>query len=358
MKLVYRKTLLAFILALAAPATYAKPPAKPPVELATSMLRVVCEGDDVGAEVSINGKFRGECPIDVQVAPGTLKLRVEKKDPSYERVFEQEIRMGDGVVKKVEAILSKRLNEAAQQREDKRMESELRQKVQAGEPHQVVQAYLDKDQLSSTGKVTRGRIGVTIQELTRELAEQFGLSKLVGALISSVEKNGPADKAGIEASDVILKFDGKPVDNSSYLPRMVAATRPGSKVTVELWRKGGTQQVTVEIGEMPQVDKAEAGLEKAVATVKVTIFRKNQFVGGAMLSKISIGDRWVGSLSNGESIAIDVPVGSYTLSVLNSSSWGGHECHSKVILSAGTAYRYFLDFFSGSDAGCTLTLQD
>ena len=67
------------------------------------------------------------------------------------------------------------------------------------------------DQLRSTGKVTRGRIGVTIQELTRELAESFGLSKPNGALISSVEKNAPADKAGIEASDVILKFDGKPV---------------------------------------------------------------------------------------------------------------------------------------------------
>src|SRR3989339_979776 len=95
------------------------------------------------------------------------------------------------------------------------------------------------EQLRTSGKVTRGRIGVTIQELTRELAESFGLSKPNGALISSVEKNGPADKAGIEASDVILKFDGNPVNSSSDLPRLVAATKPGSKVAVELWRKGG-----------------------------------------------------------------------------------------------------------------------
>ena len=108
------------------------------------------------------------------------------------------------------------------------------------------------DQLRMSGKVTRGRIGVTIQELTRELAESFGLSKPNGALISSVEKNAPADKAGIEASDVILKFDGKEVNSSSDLPRMVAAIKPGTKVTVELWRKGETRKATVEVGELPE----------------------------------------------------------------------------------------------------------
>lgn len=107
------------------------------------------------------------------------------------------------------------------------------------------------EQLRTSGKVTRGRIGVTIQELTQELAESFGLNKPNGALISSVEKNAPADKAGIEASDVILKFDGKSVINSNDLPRIVAAIKPGTKVAVELWRKGGLKQVTVEVAEMP-----------------------------------------------------------------------------------------------------------
>lgn len=106
------------------------------------------------------------------------------------------------------------------------------------------------DQLRTSGTVTRGRIGVTIQEMTRELAESFGLSQPNGALISSVEKGGPADKAGIEASDVILKFDGKVVKSSADLLRIVAAYRPGSKVTVELWRKGAAKQVTVEVARM------------------------------------------------------------------------------------------------------------
>jgi serine protease Do len=118
------------------------------------------------------------------------------------------------------------------------------------------------DQLRSTGKVTRGRIGVTIQELTRELAESFGLSKPEGALISSVEKNGPADKAGIEVSDVILKFDGKAVVGSVDLPRIVAATRPGGKAVVELWRKGAVKQVTVEVAEMPEEGKLARTMKK------------------------------------------------------------------------------------------------
>ena len=129
------------------------------------------------------------------------------------------------------------------------------------------------DQLRSTGKVTRGRIGVTIQELTRELAESFGLSKPAGALISSVEKSGPADKAGIEASDIILKFDSKPVNGSSDLPRIVAATKPGSKVVVELWRKGESREITVEIAEMPEDGKLAHAAKKLDDDVGETISR-------------------------------------------------------------------------------------
>ena len=106
------------------------------------------------------------------------------------------------------------------------------------------------NQLRSTGKVTRGRIGVAIQEVTRELAESFGLSKAGGALISSVEKGGPAEKAGVRPSDVILKFDGKVVNSSADLPRIVAATKPGNKVSVQLWRKGSTLDVSLVVGEI------------------------------------------------------------------------------------------------------------
>ncbi|MDH4283889.1 MAG: DegQ family serine endoprotease [Gallionellaceae bacterium] len=114
------------------------------------------------------------------------------------------------------------------------------------------------NQLRTSGKVTRGRIGVTIQEVTRDLAESFGLSKAAGALVSSVEKGGAADKAGIQVSDVILKFDGKAVSGSSDLPRIVAATRPGSKVAVQVWRKGESKEIHLTVGEMPVDTQAVA----------------------------------------------------------------------------------------------------
>ena len=129
------------------------------------------------------------------------------------------------------------------------------------------------EQLRTTGKVTRGRIGVMIQELTLELAESFGLSKPVGALISHVEKDGPADKAGIEASDVILKFDGKTVDSSGDLPRIVAATKPGSRVVIELWRKGGVRRITVEVGKMPEDGKLARSAKELADDVAEMISR-------------------------------------------------------------------------------------
>ena len=88
-----------------------------------------------------------------------------------------------------------------------------------------------------SGKVSRGRIGVSIQDVSSQLADSFGLAKPVGALVNSVEKGGPADKAGVEAGDIILKFDGKTVNSSADLPRIVGATKPGTKVTAEELRE-------------------------------------------------------------------------------------------------------------------------
>jgi serine protease Do len=84
-------------------------------------------------------------------------------------------------------------------------------------------------QLRASGKVSRGRIGVVIQEVTKELAESFGLSQAQGAAVNAVEKGGPAEKAGIEPGDVILKFDGKPIASSGDLPRIVGSSKPGSR---------------------------------------------------------------------------------------------------------------------------------
>ncbi len=131
------------------------------------------------------------------------------------------------------------------------------------------------NQLRASGKVTRGRIGVTIQEVTRDLADSFGLAKAGGALVSNVEKGGPADKGGVQVSDVILKFDGKDVNASVDLPRIVAATHPGNKVNVELWRKGKTKEVSLTVGEMPDDNKVaqQGGKHGASADAGVAVDR-------------------------------------------------------------------------------------
>jgi serine protease Do len=105
-------------------------------------------------------------------------------------------------------------------------------------------------QLRTSGKVSRGRIGVVIQPVTKELADGFGLPRPQGALVNSVEKGGPAEKAGVEPGDVILRFDGKAVASSEDLPRMVGATKPGSKVTIQLWRNKTSRDVQVVIVEI------------------------------------------------------------------------------------------------------------
>ena len=109
-----------------------------------------------------------------------------------------------------------------------------------------------QSQLKANGRVSRGRIGVVIQEITKELAESFGLSKPQGAAVNAVEKGAPAEKAGVEAGDVILKFDGKPVISSSDLPRIVGVTKPGSKITMQVWRKGAARDLTVVVGEITE----------------------------------------------------------------------------------------------------------
>ena len=114
-----------------------------------------------------------------------------------------------------------------------------------------------QSQLRAAGKVSRGRLGVVIQEVSKDLAESLGLAKPMGAVVNSVEKGGPADRAGIEPGDVILRFDGKQINASADLPRMVGATRPGTRSTVQLWRKGTTRDIAVIVGEM--VDEKAAG---------------------------------------------------------------------------------------------------
>src|SRR3954469_10918238 len=105
-------------------------------------------------------------------------------------------------------------------------------------------------QLVQHGSVQRGRIGVGIQELSQPLAESFGLQSPTGALVGSVDKSGPAAKAGVQPGDVILAMNGKPIESSSELPPRVADLKPGSKASLELWRNGAKKQVELTVGEL------------------------------------------------------------------------------------------------------------
>jgi serine protease Do len=110
-----------------------------------------------------------------------------------------------------------------------------------------------QQQLRSSGRVIRGRIGVGIEGVSKEIAEAIGLGAPPrGALVNTVEKDGPAAKAGLEPGDVILRFDGKPIERSSDLPRIVGGTKPGTNSTVTVFRKGAQRDLKVQVAEMPQ----------------------------------------------------------------------------------------------------------
>jgi serine protease Do len=105
------------------------------------------------------------------------------------------------------------------------------------------------DQLRASGRVSRGRIGVTIGEVTKDIAESIGLGKPTGALVRSVEAGGPAEKAGVEAGDIITKVDGRTVEKSADLPRIVSGVKPGSKATLQVFRRGANRDLSVTVVE-------------------------------------------------------------------------------------------------------------
>lgn len=106
-----------------------------------------------------------------------------------------------------------------------------------------------KDQLQKYGKVSRGRLGVAIQGLDAELAQNFGLDKPVGALVASVENGSPAEKAGLAPGDVVLGVNGQKVDNSADLPRIIGEQKPGSVVRLSIWRDRKARDINVTLGE-------------------------------------------------------------------------------------------------------------
>lgn len=182
------------------------------------------------------------------------------------------------------------------------------------------------NQLKANGKITRGWLGIAIQEITKELAESFSMKNTNGALVAGVEKNGPADKGGLEAGDVITKFDGKPIGVSADLPRAVGATKPGKIAAVEILRKGSVKTLNIGVGEMPsdgsettapstkpngKVEANKIGLTLKELTVqqKKKLNGKNgllvvESVGAAAQAGIRRGDVILG-LNNNESQSVE-----------------------------------------------------
>ncbi|MGJ7569037.1 DegQ family serine endoprotease [Variovorax sp. RB2P76] len=118
----------------------------------------------------------------------------------------------------------------------------------------IDEAIRVSDQLRTSGRVSRGRIGVQIDQVTKDVAEAIGLGKAQGALVRGVEAGSPGEKAGVEPGDVITKFDGKAIEKPSDLPRLVGNTKPGTKSTLTVFRRGASRDLSVTIAEI-EADK-------------------------------------------------------------------------------------------------------
>jgi serine protease Do len=156
------------------------------------------------------------------------------------------------------------------------------------------------DQLKADGKVSRGWLGVVIQEVNKDLAESFGLDKPAGALVAQVMEEGPAAKGGLQVGDVILALDGKPIIMSADLPHLVGALKPGSKVELDVVRDGSRKSLKLSIGALPEdgevVAGAAPGIERSsnrlgVKVVELTAEQKKSLdlKGGVVISEVQEG---------------------------------------------------------------------
>jgi serine protease Do len=128
------------------------------------------------------------------------------------------------------------------------------------------------EQLRQTGRVTRGRIGVQIGDVTKEVAESIGLGAAQGALVRSIESGSPAEKAGLEPGDIITRFDNKPIEKASDLPRLVGNTKPGTRSSLLVFRRGASKELAVTIAELEPVKTSKTvtlpGEPKSVGTAQ------------------------------------------------------------------------------------------
>ncbi|NQD96821.1 PDZ domain-containing protein, partial [Pseudomonas sp. CrR25] len=157
------------------------------------------------------------------------------------------------------------------------------------------------DQLKTDGKVSRGWLGVVIQEVNKDLAESFGLEKPAGALVAQVLESGPADKGGLQVGDVILSLNGQPIVMSGDLPHRVGGLKPGSQAELDVVREGSRKKLTITIGALPEDGEALAssvapGVERSsnrlgVKVVELTAEQKRglDLKGGVVITEVLDG---------------------------------------------------------------------
>src|SRR5690606_23565269 len=170
------------------------------------------------------------------------------------------------------------------------------------------------DQLKTEGKVSRGWLGVVIQEVNKDLAESFGLDKPAGALVAQVLENGPAAKGGLVVGDVILSMDGQPIIMSADLPHLVGGLKPGTKVTLEVVRDGTRKNLNIAVGTLPEDGETVAASDPAgrelssnrlgVSVVGLTAEQKKSLdlKGGVIIKEVLDGPAAVIGLRPGDVI--------------------------------------------------------
>jgi serine protease Do len=205
-------------------------------------------------------------------------------------------------------------------------------------------------QLREKGRVTRGRIGVQIQPVSKEEADAFGLGAPRGALVNGVEADGPAAKAGVEIGDIIVKADGKEVRSSNELPRIITAVRPGTKINVTVWRKGAQKDVSITVAEMKEDQVAVAPKGKGGATPKEKA-KPNKM--GLVLSDLSEDQKKEAAVKSGvlvEDVAPSVRGNVQPGDVIIAIVRGGQTTEAKTAAQVN-------DVLSKVEKGASVTLQ-
>ena len=157
-------------------------------------------------------------------------------------------------------------------------------------------AFNVADQIIKTGHVTRGRIGVGIQNVSKDLADSLGLAKAQGAVVGNVDEGSPAAKAGLEVGDVIIKIDGRPVEGSADLSRTIRSLKPGSKITLSVWRGGKARDMAVTVAEF----KDDEAPKVAQATKKGPEAKPGKF--GLAVTEIPADQKKALKIANGVAV--------------------------------------------------------